>query len=81
MGKDEIRKRGDVTDYRPDDDRVSGGRDHSVQSEALGAEGSADLGVTSGTSGGAGGRIEDLDANPTPDRDGGENPANRGLTR
>jgi hypothetical protein len=48
-------------EFRPDDDRLSGGSDDSVQKEALGKEGSADIGNTSTTSGGAAGKIEELD--------------------
>jgi hypothetical protein len=69
---DEKRQRGAVTDYRPDDDRVSGGADKSVQSEALGAEGSEDLAYNSSTSGGAAGRVNTVSHNPTPNRAGGE---------
>ena len=66
MSKGEIRKRGPVTEYRPDEDDLKGGSDHSVQSEALGAEGSDDLASGGATSGRAAGRINDLD-----DRRGG----------
>jgi hypothetical protein len=81
MAKDseDIRKHGAVTEYRPDDDRISGGRDHSVQTEALGADG--DLPANSATSGGAAGRINTVDHPATPERDGGERDENRGLTR
>lgn len=71
---DEIRKEGAKTEYRPEKDDVSGGADKSVQTEALGAEGSANLYTTGATSGGAAGRINDLDHNPTPRRDGGTSP-------
>lgn len=81
MADEETRKRGAVTEYRPNDDHVSGGSDKSVQSEALGAEGSANLSNSGATSGGAAGRINDLEHNPTPRRDGGENPNNRGRSR
>lgn len=80
---DEIIERGPVTEYRPHKDDVSGGRDKSVQTEALGAEGLADLSVTSGSSGGSAGRINDVDHNPAPTRHGDDaEPGNRGgLTR
>jgi hypothetical protein len=81
MANDEVRKHGAVTEYRPKDDHVSGGRDKSVQTEALGAEGSSNLSNSSATSGGAAGRINDLDHNPTPKRDGGENENPSDLTR
>jgi hypothetical protein len=81
MANDEIRKRGAVTEYRPDEKDVSGGSDKSVQTEALGAEGSQNLPANSATSGGAAGRINDLEPNKTPERDGGLNDNNRGLTR
>lgn len=61
MAKDDIRKRGAVTEYRPDKDDISGGRDKSVQTEAWGAEGEENVSVTGSTSGGAAGRLEDLD--------------------
>jgi hypothetical protein len=48
-------------EFRPDDDRLSGGSDGSVQKEALGKEGSEELGNTSATAGGAAGKIEELD--------------------
>jgi len=70
MAKDEIRKHGAVTDYRPDRDDVSGGSDKSVQTEALGAEGLTNLGATSGSMGGAAGTIND-DVRK-PNRAGGE---------
>jgi hypothetical protein len=73
MADDEIKKHGAVTEYRPNDDRARGGKTHSVQTEALGADGSENLSNTSASSGGAAGRINDLDHNPTPKRDGGEN--------
>jgi hypothetical protein len=79
MSSDEIRKHGAVTEYRPDDDSVSGGSDKSVQSEAIGAEG--DLPANSATSGGQAGRINTIDHPATPDRDGGERDENSGLTR
>ena len=50
-----------MTDYRPNEDDVKGGSDHSVQSEALGAEGSENLANDSATSGGAAGRIDEID--------------------
>src|SRR5256885_3973041 len=50
------RQRGDVTDYRPDDDRVRGDKTHSVQKEATGGEGSDDL-----ANGPTAGRIESVD--------------------
>jgi hypothetical protein len=81
---DEIRHEGAKTIYREHKDDVSGGRDKSVQTEALGAEGAANLSNTSASSGGAAGRIVDLDHNPTPKResDGEPEPGNRGgLTR
>jgi hypothetical protein len=70
MSKDEIRKHGAVTEYRPDRDDISGGRDKSVQAEALDAEGIDNLAATSGSSGGGAGRIDD-DVRK-PDRAGGE---------
>jgi hypothetical protein len=73
----DIRKDGAVTEYRPDDQSVRGGKDHSVQSEALGADMDENLAASSATSGGAAGRFNDLDPNPLPQRDGGENPNNR----
>ena len=60
MAKQEIRKHGPATDYRPDEDDVKGGADHLVQSEAWGAEGSENLANDSATSGGAAGRVDDL---------------------
>lgn len=69
---DEITKKGPITEYRPHKDDVSGGSDKSVQAEALGAEGSADLQTTGSTSGGSAGRIENLNSNQPPRRDGGE---------
>ena len=72
---DEIIKHGAVTEYRPHKDDVSGGRDKSVQTEATGAEGIADLGATSGSAGGdAMGRIPEPDSYQRPRRDGGEQP-------
>lgn len=62
------RREGNVTTYRPDDDRLSGGRDGSVQSEARGEKGTEELGSTSTTSGGAAGKINDLDDTPDPER-------------
>ena len=80
MTKDEIRKHGDVTEYRPNRDDVSGGRDKSVQTEALGAEGLDNFAATSALSGGAAGRIED-DVRK-PNRAGGErDDVDPGLTR
>lgn len=79
---DEIVKHGAVTEYRPHKDDVSGGADKSVQTEALGAEGAADLSNSSASSGGAAGRVNTVDHNPTPERDGGERPDDQGdLTR
>jgi hypothetical protein len=68
---DEITHKGPVTEYRPHKDDVSGGRDKSVQSEALGAEGASDLNSAGSTSGGAAGRFSSPDHNPSPRRDGG----------
>jgi hypothetical protein len=80
MAKDEIRKHGAVTEYRPERDDVSGGRDKSVQSEALGAQGLDNLAATSGSSGGSAGTIED-DVRK-PNRAGGErDDVDPGLTR
>lgn len=83
---DEIIHKGPVTEYRPHKDDVSGGRDKSVQTEATGAEGIADMSVTSGTSGGDAGRIPESDSYQRPKRDGGESPddesqpaGNRGI--
>ncbi|HEX9983041.1 MAG TPA: hypothetical protein VGF69_07245 [Thermoanaerobaculia bacterium] len=79
---DEIVKHGAVTEYRPHKDDVSGGADKSVQTEALGAEGAANLSNSSASSGGAAGRVNTIDHNPTPKRDGGENDDNTSdLTR
>ena len=61
MANDEIRKHGAVTDYRPDDERLRGGKDHSVQTEALGEEGSANLAQSGTTTSGAAGRVDDQD--------------------
>jgi hypothetical protein len=61
---DEIRHEGAKTIYREHEDDVSGGRDKSVQSEAWGAEGSANLSNSSASSGGAAGQIEDLETKP-----------------
>ena len=74
---DDIRHRDAVTDYRPNDDTVKGGNDRSVQAEAVGAEGDENLLNSGATSGGAAGRLNDLEPNATPRRDGGENPENR----
>ncbi|HEX2061269.1 MAG TPA: hypothetical protein VHK90_11050 [Thermoanaerobaculia bacterium] len=71
---DEVIKHGPVTEYRPHKDDVSGGSDKSVQTEAKGAEGSANLSSSSASSGGAAGRIDTIDHNPTPRRDGGRSP-------
>ncbi|HEY0156909.1 MAG TPA: hypothetical protein VGF28_06395 [Thermoanaerobaculia bacterium] len=83
---DEIIKHGPITEFRPHKDDVSGGRDKSVQTEATGAEGLADMNVTSGSSGGAAGRIPESDSYQRPRRDGGEQPddepqpaGNRGI--
>jgi hypothetical protein len=84
---DEVIHKGPITEYRPHKDDVSGGRDKSVQTEATGAEGIADLSATSGTSGGdAMGRIPEADGYARPKRDGGESPddepqpaGNRGI--
>jgi hypothetical protein len=59
--KPETRQRGAVTEWRPDDDRVSGGSDHSVQTEAHRAEGSANLANDSATMGGAAGTVSEAD--------------------
>jgi hypothetical protein len=81
--KADIRKHGPITEFRPDDDRISGGKDGSVQKEALGAEGIDNLSATSASSGGAAsGQIETIEANPTPKRHGASEPGNRGgITR
>jgi hypothetical protein len=84
--EDEIRHEGAKTHYREHKDDVSGGRDKSVQSEALGAEGASNLSNSGSSSGGAAGRIEELDANPAPVRESADEknpkPGNRGgLTR
>jgi len=76
MANEEKRQRGDVKDYRPDDNRVRGDKTHSVQKEAIGGEGSDDL-----ANGPTAGRIESVDRRPHPKHEGGENPANHGLTR
>lgn len=82
MAKEEIRKRGPVTDYRPNDREVLGGRNKSVQTEAIGAEGSEDLANDGSTSGGAAGHINDPGRRPEPERrEGGVKGENRGLTR
>lgn len=60
----EIVKEGDVTTYRPNDDRISGGKEHSVQSEARQQQGDEDLGVTGSTQGGAAGHVHDLSDTP-----------------
>ncbi|MDQ3282151.1 MAG: hypothetical protein M3Q69_12145 [Acidobacteriota bacterium] len=71
---DEVIHKGPVTEYRPHKDDVSGGRDKSVQTEALGAEGIADLQTTSGSSGGGAGKISEADGMQKPNRAGGESP-------
>ena len=71
---DEIIHKGPITEYRPHKDDVSGGRDKSVQTEAKGAEGIADLQTTSGSSGGGAGRIPEPDRTGKPNRAGGESP-------
>ena len=71
---DEIIHHGPVTEYRPHKDDVSGGSDKSVQTEAKGAEGIADLVTTSGSSGGGAGRFSSPDHNEPPRRDGGLSP-------
>ena len=82
MAKEEIRKRGTVTDYRPDDNEVLGGKEKSVQSEATGAEGSENLANDSATNGGAAGRINDPAKRPEIARyEGGENEENGGRAR
>jgi hypothetical protein len=68
---DEVIHHGATTEYRPHKDDVSGGRDKSVQTEAKGAEGIADLQTTSGSSGGGAGRVSSPDHNEPPRRDGG----------
>ena len=68
---DEIIHHGSITEFRPHEDDVSGGRDKSVQTEATGAEGAADLQSSGSTSGGAAGRFSSPDHNPAPRRDGG----------
>lgn len=65
---EDIRHRGPITEYRPEKDDVSGGRDKSVQSEAVGAEGSSNLAQSGTTSGGAAGRIEDDARKPSRTR-------------
>jgi hypothetical protein len=65
-------REGTIKEYRPNDDSVSGGSDKSVQTEALGAEGSSDLQVSGSTSGGGAGRFSSPDHNPAPRRDGGK---------
>lgn len=70
MASEDIRRHGPITEYRPEKDDVSGGRDKSVQSEARGAEGSSELSNSGATGGGAAGRIENLDPNPAPKRHG-----------
>ena len=84
--EEEVRHEGAKTFYREHKDDVSGGRDKSVQAEALGAEGATSLSNTSASSGGAAGRIVDLDPNPTPEREAADptngKAGNRGgLTR
>ena len=70
---DEVIQKGPITEYRPHKDDVSGGRDKSVQTEATGAEGLADMAATSATSGGdAMSRIPESDSYQRPRRDGGE---------
>jgi hypothetical protein len=64
----EIRHEGAKTIYRGEKDDVSGGRDKSVQTEALGAEGTANLSNAGSSSGGAAGRIEDVEGQPAPGR-------------
>ena len=76
MSKDDKLQRGDVTDYRPNDDTIRGDKTGSVQKEALGAEGGDEL-----ASGPTAGRINSIDRKPHPKHEGGENPSNRGLTR
>jgi hypothetical protein len=84
---DEVIHKGPITEFNPHRDDVSGGRDKSVQTEATGAEGIADLGATSGSAGGdAGSRIPESDGYARPKRDGGEAPddepqpaGNRGI--
>lgn len=71
---DEIIHKGPITEFRPHKDDVSGGRDKSVQTEARGAEGLADLLVTSGSSGGSAGRITEGDNYQHAKSDGGESP-------
>ena len=68
---DEIIHKGPITEYRPHKDDVSGGRDKSVQTEALGAEGIADLNSASSTSSGGAGQFGSPEHNPAPRRDGG----------
>jgi hypothetical protein len=69
---DEIIQKGPITEFRPHKDDVSGGSDKSVQTEATGAEGAADLQTTSGTSGGGAGRVSEVDGGyARPRRDGG----------
>ncbi|MGN6186498.1 MAG: hypothetical protein ACTHQM_22920 [Thermoanaerobaculia bacterium] len=65
-------REGTIKEYRPHEDHISGGRDKSVQNEALGAEGASDLQSSGSSSGGAAGRFSSPDHNPTPRRDGGK---------
>lgn len=71
---DEVIHKGPITEFRPHEDDVSGGRDKSVQSEATGAAGASDLQSSGATSGGAAGRFSSPDHNPAPRRDGGLSP-------
>jgi hypothetical protein len=66
-GSSREQKRQDQVDRRnrrEDEERLRGGKDGSVQSEALGAEGSAQLGNTSETQGGFAGGVSDLSDTP-----------------
>lgn len=78
MANDEIKRHGAITEFRPDDDRISGGKDHSVQTEARGDEGIENLPGNSATSGGAGGGINTIEHNPVPKRHGDDESGNRG---
>lgn len=72
---DEIIHKGPITEFRPHKDDVSGGRDKSVQTEAKGAEGLADMSVTSATSGGdAMSNISESSGYQRPKNSGGEAP-------
>ncbi len=61
MAEQDKRQLGPITDVRPNDDCLRDGKDHSVQSEAWGEEGSDNLANDGATSGGAAGRVDSLD--------------------